>query len=89
MSFKLPSGSSSVNTSNCDKISCLVISCWSLGGSGTRVEGSSKMLLPGGGVNQSPLLGSSFDVLKSCEKELKSAFIVKRELSPALAVSPV
>lgn len=52
-------------------ISCLAASCFSslAISAGTSGAGSSKMLLPNEGVNQSPLLGSSCELLKSRENE--------------------
>lgn len=61
MMNKIPKGSSSVKTSNWDIISCFFCSCLSSFISSTlgNEEGSSNMLEPAVGVNQSALLGSS------------------------------
>lgn len=82
----LPNGSNSVKTSNCDKISCLVCSCFaSFVDSGMGNGASSKILLPADGVNQSPLLGSSCELLNSWEKE-KSFFLSGSVLVPVWGV---
>lgn len=43
------------------------------------------MLLPADGVNQSPLLGSSCELLRSCEKE-KSFFLSESIVVPVCGV---